>query len=132
MIKPVKLHNEAHSTDVYPWANRFRISFRPFQRSENTPYDFEQGRVCSDFKNAALFCAKNSLFEVLKLKHPPPHLLCKESRGKVSSYVARQFFRFLRGVMEPELGGEFAWLKILIIGRTKGVYPATRRTTWER
>lgn len=34
--------------------------------------------------------------------------------------------------MEPELGGEFAWLKILIIGRTKGVYPATRRTIWEQ
>ena len=103
-----------------------------FLRSENTPPNFERGYICSWLKDAALFCAKNSLFEVLKLKHPPPHLLRKESRGKVSSYVARQFFRFLRGVMEPELGGEFAWLKILIIGRTKGVYPANRRTIWER
>ena len=62
----------------------------------------------------------------------PPHLLRKESRGKVSSYVARQFFRFLRGVMGDGLGGEVAWLKILTIGRTKGVYPANRRTIWEQ
>ena len=34
--------------------------------------------------------------------------------------------------MEDGLGGEVAWLKILTIGRTKGVYPATRRTIWEQ
>ena len=30
------------------------------------------------------------------------------------------------------LGGEVAWLKILTVGRTKGVYPAPRRTIWEQ
>ncbi|EHJ57044.1 hypothetical protein Javan648_0026 [Streptococcus phage Javan648] len=44
------------------------------------------------------------------------------------SCIADQFFRFLRGVMGDGLGGEVAWLKILIIGRTKGVYPATLQT----
>ena len=67
-----------------------------------------------------------------EVKTPPPLSRAEESRDKVSSYVARQFFRFSRGVMEPELGGEVAWLKILTIGRTKGVYPATLRTIWKQ
>ena len=70
--------------------------------------------------------------EKINFKHPPAPLREQESRDKISSYITRQFFRFLWGVMEPELGGEFAWLKILTIGRTKGVYPVTRRTIWEQ
>ena len=70
--------------------------------------------------------------EKINFKHPPAPLREQESRDKMSSYVARQFFRFLRGVMGDRLGGEVAWLKILTIGRTKGVYPATRRTIWEQ
>jgi hypothetical protein len=66
------------------------------------------------------------------LKHPPAPLREQESRDKISSYIARQFFRFLWGVTGDGLGGEVAWLKILTIGRTKGVYPVTRRTIWEQ
>lgn len=36
------------------------------------------------------------------------------------------------GVIGGKTGGEVAWLKILIIGRTKGVYPAIRQTILEQ
>lgn len=70
--------------------------------------------------------------EKINFKTPPAPLREQESRDKISSYIARQFFRFLWGVTGDGLGGEVAWLKILTIGRTKGVYPVTRRTIWEQ
>lgn len=69
--------------------------------------------------------------EKINFKTPPAPLREQESRDKMSSYIARQFFRFLRGVMGRQNWREVTWLKILIIGKIKGVYPATRRTIWE-
>lgn len=66
------------------------------------------------------------------LKHPPRTLArAREPRQDIILHHA-PIFQIFNGCHKHRLGGEIAWLKILIIGRTKGVYPATRRTIWEQ
>lgn len=74
------------------------------------------------------------------LKHPPAPLREQESRDKISSYITRQFFRFLGGGGERKKGGENSMAKKPFYQQNGGrlakdppaYFGAVARETWRK